>query len=221
MKNLMMVLALAAVVAIAGTTFADVNINVSGPVASTLVPGYDIFTLSVVNDEPYLGFIKIEGLVVQANTFTTEYPPPDYEPVEVVVPTVWNNPGPPNPKEIDTHLLVTTAGGVFLGTPVETNDKSLSAPYQIQGFTLGMGTFDMGGGIGYATPLAAGTPFMQVVQSQANHSLFRVTGYFAGSPNDVAWSVSLLPEPSAFLMLFAGGLCLLTMRFRKASLAAC
>ena len=217
MKNLMMVLALAAVVAIAGTTFADVNINVSGPVASTLIPGYDIFTLSVVNDEPYLGFITIDGLVVQANTFATEYPPPDYVATEVVVPTVWNNPGPPNPVHIDTRLLVTTAGGTYLGTPVETNDKSQTEATPLaQGFTVGLGTFDMGGGIGYSTPIAAGTPIMQVVLPAGTTVPVIVSGMIAGSPSDIAWSVPVgVPEPSTILMLLAGSLCLLGVRNRK------
>ena len=223
MKNLTMGLALVAILAMPGTTLAEGIVHVSAPFVSTLVPGYDIYMLSVVNDEAYLGFIKIDGDVVQANTFVFEYPPPDYYPIEVVVPTVWNdNLLPPNAKEVDTHLLFrpglrVNGDGIYLGQPVETNDKSLSADEEFYGFALGMGTFDMGGGMGFYHPLVSGTDFMQVVVPHGCGGSITISGYVAGVPHDVFWSVDLVPEPSTVLMLIAGGLCLLAVRPRRVS----
>ena len=220
MKNLTMGLALVAILAMPGTTLAEGIVHVSAPFVSTLVPGYDIYMLSVVNDEAYLGFIKIDGDVVQANKWV-QYEPPEYSPEITIVPTVFSPFGPPHPTEVDTHLLFMREEGVYLGEPVETNDKSLWADEEFYGFALGMGIFDMGGGIGFAPPLAAGTDFMQVVVPHGCGGSITISGYVAGVPHDVFWSVDLVPEPSTILMLLAGGLCLLAVRLRKDPLAAC
>lgn len=213
MKKFTMILALVAILGMAGTTFADVNISVSDPVASVLVPGYDIYTLSVVNDEAYLGFIAVDG-VVQANKFE-QWGPPTYDETWQITPTVFSPFGPANPMEVDTHLLFAKTDGVYVGQESETNDETLSAAGAIMGWTLGVGSFDMGGGTGFSPALAAGTDFMQVVLPAGGGPVI-VSGYIAGTPDDILWSQSVgVPEPSTILMLVVGGLCFLAVRFRK------
>ena len=211
MKKVTMILALVAVLGMAGTTFADANISVSPAVASTLTPGFDIYTLSIVNAEGYLGFITADG-VVQANAYTIDYGIPPYTGVEVLTPSAFLPGMHPNNMEIDTHLLFAKASGVFVGAESETNDNAYGDNF---GMHRGIGSFDMGGGIGFSPVLAAGTDFMQVVVPTGGLTV--VSGMIAGTPDDIAWSVDVgvIPEPSTILMLIAGGLCLLGVRFRK------
>ena len=206
-----MILAMVAVLAMAGTTLAEPIVTVSGPVPGVLVPGYNIYTLSVVNAEGYLGFISTDG-VVQANQFA-QWVPPEYSEDWITIPTVFELLGPPLPAEIDTHLLFFKTDGIYVGDgETETNDESLSARNEVFGYSIGIGSFTMGGGIGFAPVLAPGTDFMQVVLVPGTSAT--ITGYVAGVPSDVLWSVDV-PEPSTIMMLIAGGLCLLAVRFRK------
>ena len=146
--------------------------------------------------------------MVQANPFTFEYPPPDYNPVEVLIPTLFRFGIHPNNLEIDTHLLFAKADGVFIGQESETNDNAYGDNF---GMHRGLGTCDMNGEIDLDSPIPAGGAFMQVVFPAGNGCIwnFAMSGTLDGVPFKIG------PEPSTIMMLIASGLCLLAARFRK------
>ena len=229
MKNLKMVLALVAVLAMAGTTFADFSISVA--------PEVDLgngLTSYMVRAGGVLGFkLTIDGAVHQMNYI--EAPSPGNGWTETVVSSTFagdiSGPG----VAYDTHYMLNSDD--VLPTPstdFSDDETNLGGnPYNCDDgyggyYTFGMGTFTSDTsveGFALSEQLAPGTEFMQIVIPTC--TVVYIDGVMSEGPGvhyAIQGSLSLegititpFPEPSTVLMLITGGLCLWAVRFRRAA----
>ena len=219
MKNVTTVLALMAVLAMAGTTFADVGLFSGNHLGTDLGNGLNSYTLTVKEETTVFGFFSITGGVHQANQISAgfEWDPDAGEMVEVAIitPTLFMPSMPPDLVTVDTHFLFAEDAGLGVGiTKTEGNDKSDPAGEAADGYFCGIGGFEMVGGFTFASALVPGDDFMQIVIPSGVGIMFNYTMPVEGV--DVEFSQFIgVPEPSTILMLIAGGLCLLAIRFRK------
>lgn len=210
-----MILALVAVLAIAGVSFADPLIAVQGENPGD---GLQSFTLKTTQTITAFRDIAIDGVVHQANLTEWVYDEILDDDVEVLKATVFKPAASSSVRKWDTELSFTNAATVGVGvglTPVETNDFSTTAlGAGPSGYGLGLGTFALGGGFTFETALASGADFMQIVlpeNTQVTLSYWLDIGGFDQQFSQVVG----VPEPSTVLLLVAGFACLLVARFRK------
>ena len=216
MKNVTTVLALMAVLAMAGTTLADVGLSGNLPGDGTdLGNGLTSYTLTVNEETAVFGFVSITDGVHQSNLISPVWDPDVGAMVDQVTPTVFLPSMPPTLVAVDTHFLFPDTAGLGVGiTETEGNDKSDPAGVADYGYFCGIGEFEMVGGFTFASALAPGADFMQIVLPTGGLVMLDFTMPVEGANVDFSIPVGV-PEPSTILMLIAGGLCLLAIRFRK------
>lgn len=237
MWNTKLILALVAVLAMAGTTFADLNITIELTDTFDGAP-YDleVYTVNVQGAKTF-GSIAIDGLVHQVNEEFNDVLKTSIYADDIVFSA--------NAK-YDTHFLLSTSDVVVThqSALVETNNNSNPAglaghnnpvyvyldidnPDKVNKY-FGLGIFSGAGpqegmsddvGITLEGTAAAdalgqyGCDFMQVVILAGTE--VTLMGTYG---NDEVFSQTigeLVPEPSAILMLLVGSLCLFGVRFRK------
>ena len=212
MKNLTVALALVAVLAMVGTTFAD--LTVGGTTEGVdLGNGLTAYTITVMGSTKFED-LNVVGSVHQMN-----------QNWGYVNPTVYGSMMSPNAAVFDTHLLFNQADMAVGGSGdfAETNDwAGLIA--MVDGYTSGNGTFTSSdisiaakaGSAAYAM-LTEPTDFIQIVLSNEVPSVLFEGTYLDAQEVRHSFSevVGAVPEPSTIIMLIAGGLCLLAVRRRK------
>lgn len=231
MKNFMVMIALVAILAMAGTACADVSISVEKTGEVTGTTGVlDVWMVKVGGALGFFGISITDGagnLVpvhnvgdktgmggANANPTPFEQDLLDY----------LSGADPLNTLLVDTHLMI--APGAINATPGadfydEGNDKTNPAGIDDgygDFFHYGMGTTSMEDSEGFtiANQLQEGSDFMQVVLP--HDGIAYLVGRFDGdntlrvTGEDVMIGV---PEPGTALMLILGALCLVGIRFRK------
>ena len=220
MKNCKMILGLVLVLTMAGTTFAEFSMEVVQQVDP--VPGLESYMVKVGG---VLGFrLTIDGAVHQMN----DYLPPGTQPIVYgLYASVFVGDIMGQGVACDTHYMLDE--GDTLGTPSndfsddETSD--MTNPYNCDDgydgfYYFGMGTFTSDiavEGFVLAAQLPAGTDLLQVVIPE--NTFVYLDGFLsesAGVHHEIHQMIGV-PEPSTVLMLAAGVLCLLIVRFRGAS----
>jgi len=224
MRKVTMALALLAVVAMAGTSFAGTVFNYGD--MEVIVEKNEAFTYA--NLDSYMvkiggaaafGNISIAGIVSQSTKFELLWDEELEIEYEAPVATPWNISMPTAHKAVDTHFMFGAADVAAIpGTTFsETNDKSNPAGVSVvASYYAGLGTFssNAGAGIAFGAPLAAGTDFMQVVVPTGSTVYLNMLTPINGVDTPVAIPVGI-PEPGTVMLLIAGALCLAVARFRK------
>jgi len=209
-----MILALVAVLAMSGMSFAEFTIDATqtGTIGDTL----EVWLVTAGGAKTFKD-VKIDIPVHQVNMFGG-YP-------SKAVSTCFLESMPPTEgyEGADTHFMFSesalslqTPGSNF--TNNETNDKSNPAGLvdtEGAGFKFGLGGFDgTADGFALGAPLAAGSPFMQVVIPKGAIGFLTGLAVADGVEVPILQQVGV-PEPSTVLLLVAGFACLLVARFRK------
>jgi len=211
MRNLKMVLAMVAILAMASTSFAGVTIAV----LENASPAEGLSSYNVlVGGAQAFADVNIAGGVVQSNMFQMDWDTMEEE----VVPTVWLAGMPTAFKAIDTHYLFAMPGIVVPGAVfTETNDKSnqggIAPAY---GYYAGLGTFgcEPGSGFALAAPLADNSPFLQVVIPTGSSVVLSFMAPVDGVDTQFSQVIGV-PEPGTIMLVIAGALCLLVARYRR------
>ena len=232
MRSLKIVLAILAVLAMTGMTFAGTPITLPGltvtdePTAGFTNAGLNSYTVKVGGPaafadikllaEPAISLAqvsqstKMEILWDEVNEVEYESP----------IPTPWLISMPTGVKSFDTHFLFALPGVLVPGSTFsETNDKSnpsgMSPNPTSTGYWNGLGNFTSVGGFAFGSPLADGTPFLQVVLPKSvNGCWLRMTTPIGGVDTVINKWVGV-PEPGTIALLIGGALCLVAVRFRK------
>lgn len=224
MKNVTMILAMVAVLAMAGTTFADFEIGGWDVPFETLAGGaggidLDVYILTfdtttgsgpaTIQDISISGVHQLcevdrDGFGAPPTMFTDDF----YDAAEL-----------DDYGKYDTHFLFASDEVVGVTTNVESNDGSNPAmlpEYQyIEPY--GMGDFSMLGANswGASNPRPSGYEFMRVVLPAGGQQLLTYSADVDGAMVYGRTQMVGVPEPSTILMLIVGGLSLLAVRFRK------
>lgn len=216
MRNMKMALVVLAVLAMAGTSFAGLEVSVVQQADPS--PGYWSYLVSAGGVDTFVN-INIDGTVVQANKFEETFLDPP-APAWAAIPTVWGPPAMPvSMKAMDTHFMFAKPSLVLGNTGNETNNAydNPDAPTSIipvaSSFYAGLGTFksDAGSAFTFNGAPAVGTPFMQIVIPAQTGVM--LTGTTNGGGRIEQWVG--VPEPGTIALLIAGALCLVVARFRK------
>jgi hypothetical protein len=229
MRSLKMVLTMVAVLGMTGMTFAGTSVPVPWlriTVERTPDFHYPGLTSYLVRVGGVAAFADVKLLaepktklatVSQSTKFEMVWDEQTESEVEVAISTPWLISMPSAHKVVDTHFLFAMPGVLVPGsTFTETNDKSNPAGIASSVFyRAGLGTFDSTGGFAFASPLADGTPFMQVVlPASVTACWLRMTVPLNGV-DTVVDRLVIDPEPGTIAMLIGGALCLVAVRFRK------
>lgn len=216
MKNMKTVLVLAAVMAMAGTAFADWSITVVRN--ADPADGLESYTLHTAGLNAFEA-LTIEGVHQTNSVFLGTATATNFQ---GDIPA-----GLPLMEVADSHLLFTANDIVAAGFVAnETNDSS--DPASIGpiggGWEYGMGSFLTTGGFAMAGNVAevmAGLDLMQVVipAGETVYLFGKITSPDMGM-HDLATQGGIeiggaVPEPGAILLLLAGSLCLLGVRMHK------
>jgi len=220
MRNMKMALAVLALLAMAGTSFAGLEISVALSATQPSNPAYQSWLVKVGGVRSW-DSLNIAGTVVQSNKFDQNFeldPAPYF-----AIPTVWGVGGPSMPtahKAIDTHMMIATPGIQLGKTGIETNiaygvDGLTEPPVSVipsaSSYYANLGTFtsEPQAANSLAAAMASGTSFMQVVipaQSMVWLNMNTDVG--------VVHQAIGVPEPGTIALLIAGALCLLAVRRR-------
>jgi hypothetical protein len=208
MRNLKIALALVVVLAMAGTTFAGITMTVVQQ--ADPAPGLQSWLVKIYGAPQAFKDVNILGnMVHQANKYGDGLDMPTCFIDEV--------PSGGSERTCDTHFMFEMTG-VMLGDYWETNDTSNPAgltpddsKYQ---FGMGDFVFDTGTGFSVRDPLAEGADFMQVVLEEGTVVL--LSFWTPVNEVDTLFEQPVgIPEPGTVVMLIAGALCLVVIRFRK------
>jgi hypothetical protein len=229
MRGYKMLLALVAVLAMVGTTFAGTAINMPGltitdeVTAGFAYAGLNSYTVRVGGPTAFANVKLLNNAktalqnVSQSTKFEMLWDDVNQVEYEAAIPTPWSISMPTAHKAVDSHFMFALPGVLVPGsTFAETNDKSNPAGItSVSGYIAGLGTFTSTGGFAFGTPFADGTAFMQVVlPSTVSGCWLRLTTPINGVDTVVDKYVGV-PEPGTIALLIGGALCLVAVRFRK------
>lgn len=241
MKKFTMILALVAVLAMAGTTFADITISAT---QTGSVGTLEVWTVYTNGASTYTDMqVGMGGdNYVFALDGVTEIASVDAEVHQVSLYSsalssafLNSTAAPPagDASDADTHFMLSigneTGNAAYFGTEAETNDGSGGVQGTANygwGSLSTPGDFGVLGGGGAQTLmqviLAPGTVthMFGIVGSSTESidlAVYGDGGATAGySARETGFRIGApVPEPSTILMLLVGGLCLLAVRFRK------
>ncbi len=214
MKNLKMVLALVAVLAMAGTTFADLSITVTQ--LADPAAGLEAYLVSTTGASGFKD-LTIDGGVHQTwwDSYGTTMPTP-YDNIPAGMPNATLG------KAADTHFIFNGLDPIVAaGSIGEANSKAGSPIAGDLGMPLmpGLGSIGLTGtefGFGQDVyDVATSLELMQVVIPAGTVVMLTGTGGDAGVSWGIQQPIGEVPEPSTILMLLAGSFCLLAVRNRK------